>query len=83
MNIKKTDSVSRVFFRSDNAGCYHNAALILSLPEIGRRVGIEICRYDFSDAQAGKDICDRKIAPMKAHIKQWVNKNTMSQQQKK
>ena len=24
-------------------------------------------RYDFSDPQAGKDICDRKTAPMKAH----------------
>ena len=29
--------------------------------------------YDFSDPQAGKDICDRKTAPMKAHIRRWVN----------
>ena len=29
--------------------------------------------YDFSDPQAGKDVCDRKTAPMRAHIKRWVN----------
>ena len=28
---------------------------------------------DFSEPQAGKDICDRKTAAMKAHIKRWVN----------
>ena len=32
-------------------------------------------RYDFSDPQAGRDICDRKTAPMKAHIKRWVCDN--------
>ena len=38
------------------------------------RSGIKVVRYDFSDPQAGKDIRDRKTAPMKAHIKRWVNK---------
>lgn len=37
------------------------------------RSGIKVIRYNFSDPQAGKDICDRKTAPMKAHIKRWVN----------
>ena len=37
------------------------------------RSGIKVVRYDFSDPQAGKDIYDRKTAPMKAHIKRWVN----------
>ena len=32
-------------------------------------------RYDFSDPQAGRDICDRKTAPMKAHIKRWACDN--------
>ena len=32
-------------------------------------------RYDFSEPQAGKDICDRKAASLKAHIKRWVNEN--------
>ena len=65
--------ISEVFLRSDNGACYHNAPLLLALPAIGARTGIRIRRYDFSEPQAGKDICDRKIAPMKAHIRRYVN----------
>ena len=65
--------INKAFLRSDNAGCYHNGPLILSLPYIGERTGIKPLRYDYSDPQAGKDICDRKTAPMKAHIRRWVN----------
>ena len=65
--------VDGAFFRSDNAGCYHSGALLLSLHEIGKRTGITPLRYDFSDPQSGKDICDRKTAPMKSHIRRWVN----------
>ena len=46
---------------------------MFALPAIGSRTGIMIRRYDFSEPQAGKDICDRKIAPMKAHIRRYVN----------
>ncbi|KAL9976835.1 hypothetical protein ACROYT_G014170 [Oculina patagonica] len=66
-------SINKAFLRSDNAGCYHNGPLILSLPYIGERTSVTPLRYDFSDPQAGKDICDRKTAPMKAHIRRWVN----------
>ena len=66
-------SINKAFLRSDNAGCYHNGPLILSLPLMGERVGVMPVRYDFSDPQAGKDICDRKTAPMKAHIRRWVD----------
>ncbi|KXJ22171.1 hypothetical protein AC249_AIPGENE4203 [Exaiptasia diaphana] len=64
---------TRAYLRSDNAGCYHNGPLILYLSDIGTRTGISLLRYDFSDPQAGKDICDRKTAPMKAHIRRYVN----------
>ena len=53
-------SISKAFLRSDNAGCYPNGLLILSLPVMGERVGVMPLRYDLSDPQAGKDICDRK-----------------------
>ena len=66
-------SINKAFLRSDNAGCYHSGPLILSLPYIGTRSGVIPLRYDFSDTQTGKDICDRKTAPMKVHIKRWVN----------
>lgn len=66
-------NVKMAYLKSDNAGCYHNASLILSLKSIGERTGISVRRYDFSDPQSGKDVCDRKIAPMKGHIQRWVN----------
>ncbi|PFX12689.1 hypothetical protein AWC38_SpisGene23309 [Stylophora pistillata] len=66
-------SVEMAYLKSDNAGCYHNASLILSLKSIGEGAGITMQRYDFSDPQSGKDVCDRKIAPMKGHIQRWVN----------
>ncbi|XP_064648485.1 uncharacterized protein LOC135500764 [Lineus longissimus] len=65
--------VTELFLRSDNVGCYHNASLLLSLPSLSKAKGIFIKRYDFSEAQSGKDICDRKIAPMKAHMQRYVN----------
>ena len=70
---KEQPAISEVFLRSDNGGCYHNAPLLCALPAIGSRTGIQIKRYDFSEPQAGKDICDRKVAPMKAHIRRYVN----------
>ena len=59
--------------RSDNAGCYHCAYLILSLPSLGERAGNTILRYDFSDPQAGKDVCDRRIATLKSHMRRYIN----------
>jgi hypothetical protein len=70
---KDYPSVTKVNLRSDNAACYHNGPLLLSLRYISERTGITIQRYDFSDPQAGKDICDRKIASMKSHMRRWLN----------
>ena len=64
-------NVKMAYLKSDNAECYHNASLILSLKSIGERAGISVRKYDFSDPQSGKDVCDRKIAPMKDHIQRW------------
>ena len=65
--------VTEAFLRSDNAGCYHCGYLILSLPSLGDRVGITIKRYDFSDPQAGKDVCDRRKAVIKSHMRRFIN----------
>ena len=32
--------VKEVFLRSDNAGCYHNAQVILGLPALGQSTGL-------------------------------------------
>ena len=66
-------SITKFFLRSDNAGCYHNTELLLSLKAMGERHGVEFKRYDFSDPQSGKDVCDRRIASMKTHMRRWVN----------
>ena len=65
--------LEEAFLRSDNAGCYHTAFLLLSLPSLGERSGVGIARYDFSERQAGKDIFDRRIASIKSRIRQFVN----------
>ena len=65
--------IATVYLLSDNAGCYHNTELILGLKAMGDRHGVVFSRYDFSDPQSGKDVCDRRIASMKTHIRHWVN----------
>ena len=75
MSRKKNPKVSAAFLKRDNAGCYHSSQLLLILPDIGKRAGIEIKLYDSSDPQSGKDICDRKIAPMKGHIRRFINES--------
>ena len=74
ITVKRQESrLNEAFLRSDNAGCYHCAFLLLSLPSLGQRVGVRIARYDFSEAQAGKDICDRRAAALKSHIRRYIN----------
>ena len=65
-------SVCRAILRSNNAGCYHCGALLSTINSISRRSGIEVIRYDFSDSQSGKDLCDRKIAPCKQRLRHYV-----------
>ncbi|CAH3019314.1 unnamed protein product [Porites evermanni] len=74
MEIKrKSPEINEAFVRSDNAGCYHCALLLLSIPGISQRTGVTTSRYDFSESNSGKDICDRHISPLKSHIRQYVN----------
>ena len=74
MEIKrKSPEIVEAFVRSDNAGCYHCDLLLLSIPGISQRTGVTTSRYDFSESNSGKDICDRHISPLKSHIRQYVN----------
>ena len=43
---------------------------MLSIPGISQRTGVTTSRYDFSESNSGKDICDRHISPLKS---QYVN----------
>ena len=66
-------SITEAYLRSDEAGCYHNNFLIAALKDVGQRAGINIRRYDFSEPQHGKDMCDRILCPMEASIKRFCN----------
>lgn len=65
--------VTTVYLRSDEAGCYHNSQLLAAVRDVGKRVGISVARYDFSEPQFGKDICDRILCPMKGAIRRYCN----------
>ena len=73
-NVKRDfPAIKRVYFRSDEAGCYHTSQLIAAVKDISDRVGITVERYDFSEPQQGKDICDRVLCPMKASIRKYCS----------
>lgn len=61
------------YLRLDNARCYHNWPLLLSLEGVGKRTGVIPVRCDFSEPQAGKDISYWKTTTLKAHINRWAN----------
>ena len=44
-----------------------------SLRELGHRQGIELVRFDHSEPQAGKDMGDRILFPLKASIRRYCN----------
>jgi len=71
--VKETiGETTNVYFRADNAGCYHSASTMLSVQQIANKHKVKM-RLDFSDPQGGKGSCDRKAATIKNHIRQYVN----------
>lgn len=70
---EENHKVNTAFLRSDNAGCYHSSAVVVSCILMKANTGIDVCRADFSDPQGGKGACDRKAATIKAHVRRYVN----------
>ena len=62
-----------VFYRQDNAGCYHCVNTIVCLKKISEMTGVDVKRMNFSDPQGGKGCCDRKAASIKSHIRIYLN----------
>jgi len=60
----------------NNTRCYLCSHLIHSLPSLRECTGIKIVGYDFSDPQAGKDLCDRRIATVQSHVRCNINEGT-------
>ena len=55
--------------------CNH---LIAAVKDIGDRVGITVARYDFSEPQQRKVVCDRVLCPMKAAIRKHITRKAMT-----
>ena len=66
-------SLTTIYYRQDNASCYHCGHVIISLSRLGQKEGIVLKRLDFSDPQGGKGVCDRKAATIKSHMRVFLN----------
>ena len=62
-----------MYYRQDNAGCYHSALTIFCAKHVADRNGVIIERSVFSDPWGGKGPCDRKSANIKCHITSFLN----------
>ena len=64
--------IKQIFFRQDNAGCYHSAFSLLVMKQLATKYEVEL-GVDLSDLQGGKGVCDRKAATIKNKIKAYLN----------
>ena len=63
--------ITQVSLTSDEAGCYHNNFLLAVVTDAGKRFGLTVTQYDFSEPQYGKDVCDRILSPTKSAIRRY------------
>eukprot|EP00058_Branchiostoma_floridae_P015299 XP_002600787.1 hypothetical protein BRAFLDRAFT_95073 [Branchiostoma floridae] len=70
---KDYPSLTSLYVRSDNAGCYHNVLTLQASKSISETTGVTVKRIDFCEPQGGKGSCDRQAATIKSHIKAWIN----------
>ena len=66
-------SLTTVYYRQGNAGCYHCGHVIISSSKLGQKEGIVLKRLDFSDPQGGNGACDHKAATIKSHMRVFLN----------
>lgn len=74
-NIKKLiPAITHVYFKTDNAASYHGNLSVFVATEFNKSTtfDIRIKRWDFSDPQAGKSICDRRAAHVKSQLRYRV-----------
>ena len=75
LKVVKKDhpQITQVSLKSDAAGYYHNNFLLAAVRDAGKRVGLTVMQYDFSELQYGKDVCDRILCPMKSAIRRYCS----------
>ena len=74
MELKETDNnLTTAYIRTDNVDCYKGSDTLLAVKQIYKLTGVFIRRFDFSDAQSGKEPCGRMAAVIKANLRQFIN----------
>ena len=68
---KGSPQTTQVSLTSNEAGCYQNNFLLAVVTDAGKRFGLTVTQYDFSEPQYGKDVCDRILCPMKSAIRRY------------
>ena len=63
-----------IYTRSDNAGCYAGAAVVMARPLLAAQAGIQLKRTDFNEPQRGKDQADRDTAVAKSCLRAFTNR---------
>ena len=72
--IKLSDPlIAETFRRSDNAGWYHSAKTLLSLPHMLRRAAVEVQPVNLLDSQGGILLCDRFAVVLESNIRRFLN----------
>ncbi len=65
--------LTEAYIKSDNAGCYKSGPLIQHISKRNQGASLKVKRYDFSESQSGKDICDAKSACAKFHMLKFID----------
>ena len=61
------------YTQSDNAGCYHGNYSAESMYRLCEQKGICLLRYDFNEAQCGKDQCECDSAAAKSILLSYLD----------
>ena len=59
--------------RNDNTEFNHWAQKLIIAPQIAKPQSIQISLIDFSEPQGRKGACERKAAPIKSHMAEYLN----------
>ena len=65
--------ITKIYTKSDNAGCYHTSHSPEALYRLCKREDIQLLQYDYNEPCKGKDQCDRVSASAKAVIRSYID----------
>ena len=71
---QESPHLTEAVVKSDQAGCYKASHLMQFINKRNGNARLKVKRYDFSEAQSGKDICDSRSACAKFHILKYVDR---------